>query len=448
MFAKRPKFIIKTMFARLKGSRLASKMASGVFWLSVGSVPSRIAMLITTCMVVRILGQYTYGEFTLVRSTVNAFITVASFGMGRTSTKYVSELLVTDRDRVGRIIALNYVFTIFSSVAVAIVFCIAAPWMCDTLIEAPHLVLQTRLSSLLLILTALVGAQTGVLTGFQSYKEIAYSLSISGFASIPFFWLGARFGGLTGAILGASAAPLFNCLCNSFYIHRRLRRGRITCRYRECWREIGVLWNFCLPATLVSMLMSFVTWGASVMLARQPNGTSELGVFDVARQVQTAVLYFPVLAANVVVPSLSELNALKDADRYEKTVRCNVILNAIFTLTLALFLIPFSKMIMRTFGDDFVSGAGTLVILLILSVVMSVSNVYTSALTSLGELWTKFWLTVVWSVIVLGALLLNGYWLPGAIGLAVAMLCAYLVQTLGMKICIMLHMKRTDLSKV
>ena len=78
---------------------------------------------------------------------------------------------------------------------------------------------------------------------------------------------------------------------------------------------------------------------------------------------------------------------------------------------------------------------------------MSVSNVYTSALTSLGELWTKFWLTVVWSVIVLGALLLNGYWLPGAIGLAVAMLCAYLVQTLGMKICIMLHMKRTDLSK-
>ena len=175
MFAKRPKFIIKTMFARLNGSRLASKMASGVFWLSVGSVPSRIAMLITTCMVVRILGQYTYGEFTLVRSTVNAFITVASFGMGRTSTKYVSELLVTDRDRVGRIIALNYVFTIFSSVAVAIVFCIAAPWMCDTLIEAPHLVLQTRLSSLLLILTALVGAQTGVLTGFQSYKEIAYS---------------------------------------------------------------------------------------------------------------------------------------------------------------------------------------------------------------------------------------------------------------------------------
>ena len=164
------------------------------------------------------------------------------------------------------------------------------------------------------------------------------------------------------------------------------------------------------------------------MLARQPNGTSELGVFDVARQVQTAVLYFPVLAANVVVPSLSELNALKDADRYEKTVRFNVILNAIFTLTLALFLIPFSKMIMRTFGDDFVSGAGTLVILLILSVVMSVSNVYTSALTSLGELWTKFWLTVVWSVIVLGALLLNGYWLPGAIGLAVAMLCAYLVK--------------------
>ena len=43
-------------------SRLAAKMAGGVFWLSVGSVPSRIAALAATFLVVRILGKYTNKE--------------------------------------------------------------------------------------------------------------------------------------------------------------------------------------------------------------------------------------------------------------------------------------------------------------------------------------------------------------------------------------------------
>ena len=444
MLFKRFESIIETMLDRLRSSRLASKMASGVFWLSVGSVPSRIVMLVTTCLVVRFLGRYTYGEFTLVRSTTNAFITVASFGMGRTAAKYVSELLVTDRERAGRIVALNYVFTLLSSVVVAVFFCMFAPWMCNSLIDAPHLILQTRLSSVLLILTALVGAQTGVLTGFQSYKEIAYSLTISGLASVPFYLAAARFWGLTGAVVGVSVAPLFNCVCNSWYIHRLLRRENMVCRFRDCWREIGVLWNFCLPSTLASLAMSFATWGASVMLANQPDGTSELGVFDAARQIQTAVLYFPVLAANVVVPSLSELNALNDSSRYKRTVKYNVALNAIFTLFAALFLTPFSKLIMGAFGSEFMSGSTTLAILLASTVLMSVSNVYGSALTSLGALWARFWLTVVWCVIVLGGLLLSAFWFPGSLGLAIAMLCAYLVQTIGMRFCMLIRMKKAD----
>ena len=99
-------------------------MASGVFWLSAGSLPAKIATLAATWLVIRILGAYTYGEFTLVRAAVNAFVTVATFGMGRTAAKYVSEFLVTDRERVGRIVALNYAFTFISSLVIAVLFCV------------------------------------------------------------------------------------------------------------------------------------------------------------------------------------------------------------------------------------------------------------------------------------------------------------------------------------
>lgn len=446
MAAKRflPVFI-KT-FERFRASKLAAKMASGVFWLSAGSVPSRIATLIATFLVIRILGKFTYGEFTLVRSTVNAFVTVASFGMGRTAAKYVSELLVTNRERVGRIVALNYTFTFISSLVIAVFFYVSAPWLCQTLIDAPHLVSQARFSSILLILTAMAGAQTGVLTGFQSYKEIAFSLTISGFASIPFYICGAKFWGLTGAVVGVAFGPFFNCVCNSYFIFRLLNQHGVSYQFRDCWREAVVLWNFCMPSTLMSLLMSLVTWGASVMLVRQQDGTGELGVFDAARQVQTAVLYFPVLAANVVIPALSELNALNDSKRYHKTVKYTVMINAGFTLIAALALAPFAKLIMGSFGNEFELGAKTLLVLLGGSVVMSVSNVYASVLTSIGALWTRFWLAVIWGTIVIVGMWSGHFLFSGSLGLANAMLLAYTVQTLCMKWCIGTFFKRNRLT--
>lgn len=405
-------------------------MASGVFWLSAGSLPAKIATLAATWLVIRILGAYTYGEFTLVRAAVNAFVTVATFGMGRTAAKYVSEFLVTDRERVGRIVALNYAFTFISSLVIAVLFCVLGPQLCET----PHLARQVRFSSILLVFTAMAGAQTGVLSGFQAYKEIALAVTISGFASVPFYVGGAKVWGLTGAVFGVAAAPFFTCVCNSYFILQFLRKYGITYNFRDCWLEVNVLWKFCLPSTLMSLLMGFTTWGASIMLTRQTSGTSELGVFDAARQIQTTVLYFPILAANVVVPALSELNARSDSYGYRQTVKYNVAINAVFTLLIALILAPFAKFIMQAFGDGFEeTGTGALVVLLFSAVVMSIANVYGSVLTSLGALWTRFGWTVVWSAIVVGSLYSGISIFSGAFGLANAMALAYVVQTLGLK---------------
>ena len=422
---------IKRRLEACFSSPLIAKIAGGILWLSLGAIPSRVASLLSTFLVVRILGKSAYGEFSLVRSTASAFVVVAMFGMGRAAAKCVSEYLVVDKERAGRVVALNYLFTLLASGLVALFFYLAAPVLCERTLDAPQLAFQVRIGALLLVALAFVGAQTGTLTGFQAYGEISLASAISGFLSIPFFVLGAKYWGTTGAILGFSTNALFNALINGFYISILLKRRQMRYQFRNCWRELSILWNYSLPSTLLSLVSSMTTWGTSILIARRVNGFAELGIFDASRQIQTAILYLPVLASNVLVPTLSELNARRDNALHAKTTRYNVAINAGFTALIALGVAICSPWIMRGFGDGFEGRGSVLLTLLLACVAMSVVNAYGTALTSLGALWGRFWLTVMWGTIVVLLLLVFSARFSAAFAASLAILIAYSIQALG-----------------
>ena len=417
-------------FERLTSSRLASRFAGDFFWLTVASIAARVGALISVILVARILGNVVYGEFCLIRSTVNGFVVLASFGMGRTATKYVAELAATDKARVGRVIALNYVFSFVSSVIVAAFFCLLTPTLYREVPEASRLISQTRLSSILLILSAVVSAQAGVMSGFKAFRGLAVATAASGLGSIPFFVLGAYCGGLTGAILGFASGALLNYLINGCFIYFQLKKHGIRYRFDEFWQERSILWNFCLPQTLTSVTTGMAGTLATVVLATQENGIAEVAIFESARQIQTSVLYLPNIATQALLPTLTEFNALKEKARYVKTLKYNALINVLFSVVTALAASVLAPWAMRAFGEGFESGVSTLVLLLGVGVILSVCNVCASALTSLGAVWSGFYLNAIW-----GAVFLTGAWQAscrggGAFGLAVASLVAYSVYLL------------------
>lgn len=417
-------------FERLTTSRLASRFAGDFFWLTVASIAARVGALISMILVARILGNVVYGEFCLIRSTVNGFVVLASFGMGRTATKYVAELAAVDKARVGRVIALNYVFSFVSSVIVAALFCLLTPTLYREVPEASRLISQTRLSSILLILSAVVSAQAGVMSGFKAFRGLAVATAASGLGSIPFFVLGACWGGLTGAILGFASGALLNYLINGCFIYFQLKKHGVRYRFDEFWQERSILWNFCLPQTLTSVTTGMAGTIATVVLATQENGIAEVAIFESARQIQTSVLYLPNIATQALLPTLTEFNALKEKARYVKTLKYNALINVLFAVVTALAASVLAPWAMRAFGEGFESGVSTLVLLLGVGVILSVCNVCASALTSLGAVWSGFFLNAIW-----GAVFLTGAWQAtcrggGAFGLAVASLVAYSVYLL------------------
>lgn len=424
----------RRLVERLLSSRLAARFLDGFFWLTLASLAARIGTLISLVCVANILGAVVYGEFCLIRTTVNGFVVLASFGMGRTAIKYVAELTATDKARVGRVIALNYVFSLISSVLVAVLFCLATPRLYAGIPDAERLIPYARLSSILLILSAFVSVQAGVMSGFKAFRGLAIASAASGLGSIPFFLLGAYWGGLSGAIVGFATGALLNCLINSCFVYFQLKKHGIRYRFDEFWQERKILWNFCLPQTLTSVTTGMIGMITTIWLARQDNGITEVAIFETARQIQTSILFLPNIATQTLLPTLTEFNALKDKEMYLKTLKCNACVNLALATFVGIAVGAAAPWIMRAMGEGFETGAATLIVLLGVGVILSVCNVCASALTSLGAVWSGFFLNVIY-----GCVFLTAAWQTlnrggGATGLAGASLGAqffYLLLCLG-----------------
>jgi O-antigen/teichoic acid export membrane protein len=205
---------LRSAFSRVENSPVGYRLAKGMFWSVAGAVISRGLMLVATVLVARMLGKKGYGELGMIQSTVGMFGVFAGFGLGLTATKHVAEFCRSDPDRAGRIIGLSELVAIVTGGLMALGLFIFAPWLAEHTINAPQLAGVLRISSLILFINALIGAQTGALSGFEAFKTIAYVNLFVGLISFPILVFGTWFGGLTGAVWALAINLGVNWLLN------------------------------------------------------------------------------------------------------------------------------------------------------------------------------------------------------------------------------------------
>ncbi|MBQ9127629.1 MAG: hypothetical protein IJY15_07705 [Thermoguttaceae bacterium] len=194
------------------------------------------------------------------------------------------------------------------------------------------------------------------------------------------------------------------------------------------------MWNFCLPQTLTSVTTGMLGTITTIWLAEQNNGITEVAIFETARQIQTSILFLPNIATQTLLPTLTEFYALKNKEMYLKTLKCNACVNLALAASIAVAVAVAAPWIMRALGEGFETGVATLIVLLGVGVILSVGNVCASALTSLGAIWSGFFLNAIY-----GGVFLTVAWQTlnrggGAVGLASASLAAqlfYLVLCVG-----------------
>lgn len=407
---------------------LKARLLSSGFWALIGSIISRGSILLAFILVARILGKESYGEFGMIRSTANMFVMFAGFGLGMTATKHVAEYKKVDPVHTARILILSNIFAFVLALVVAVLVFFSSSWLAKNSINAPHLVMELKISSLVLFFSAISGAQLGALVGFEAFRSITIVNIYTGLFSFITLIIGAYFYGLSGTVLALALNVMFSCLLHYFYIRKEAKKYGIPYFVNDWWKARSILWQFSLPATLGGIMVSPIMWYCNTLLVKQPDGFNKMGLFDAAFQWYTLILFIPALIGKIILPILSDLNGKENDTEYFVALKINLMVNLGIASFIALIVMLFSPWIMSVYGNGFENGSFILIILACSAILVSVNNVVGQAIASKGKMWSGMLLNLLWALAMVSSswiLIKAGY---GAQGLAGAYLISYLLH--------------------
>lgn len=420
-----PSFLIPH-WDRLEASPLGYRLAKGAFWSLAGTLISRGLGLCSSILVARMLGQVGFGEIGIIQSTLGMFGTFAGFGLGITATKYVAEFRIKSPARAGRIIALSSVVSWITGGVMALLLLVLGPWLATHTLAAPHLGGLLQIGSLLLLLGAINGAQTGALSGFEAFKSIARINLISGFFAFPLMVGGVWLWGVTGAVLGLIISQAVNCLLNFFALQTEARRAGVLLSYAGSGLEKEILWRFSLPAVGSGLFVGPVYWVCNSMLVNAPGGYAQMGVFNAANQWFGALLFLPGVLGQAALPVLAERLGQNDRAKARKVLGFYVKLNGIVVAPIVLIGCLASPWIMASYGPSFRETWPTLVVVLSTAGLVALQTPVGEIIAASGRMWLGALMNAGWAAGFIGLTWGFVHW--GALGLAGARFGAYLLH--------------------
>lgn len=405
------------------------------FWALFGSVVGKGLSLIGGILVARLLTKDIYGEYGIIKNTLYYIAVFSTFGLGFTSTRFISKCRNNDPNRVNSIVNDTRLITLATSGLMALVLLVFANPVANFL-DAPHLAFPLRIASLAIIFNAFDAAQLGMMAGFGAFKTNARNTAISGVVNfiaslfLTYCW------GLTGAIIALVLSFIVSCSLNHFSI-KKILRGFPIVNYnrKETVKELVV---FSFPIALQESLYSLTHW-ATIAIFVKLAGYGELALNSAAGQWQAIILFIPGVLRNV---TLSHLSGNTDSlTQHQGTVSTMLKVNFLSSFIPFLIIVLFSKFISSFYGESFYDLPIVLVLSVLIAIPNCVSNVYSQELISRGENWYLFWVRLAKDVLTLAFVILILYFFhfKGAITLC----CVTLFFQLLYLLVLFIHYRKT-----
>jgi O-antigen/teichoic acid export membrane protein len=385
--------------------------------------------VVASVVTARLLGKVTFGEFGMITGTVGAFGLLAGLGLGLTTTKYVAERRTSDPVGAGRIVGLVSQVAAGSGIVVSLVLFGIAPWLADSTLNAPHLADEIRLGCLLLFLNALDGMQTGALAGLEAFKAVARVSLIRGLLNFPFLIAGVWLFGLTGAVAATVLVGAAGWWLSRHALRVECARAGVPISYGNIRSDLPILWHFSLPALLSAVMVAPIMWLAQAILANQPAGYGELGLFNAANQWRMALMFLPSVLLRVALPLMASSVEARHASDFGKTLLLTQSLTVMIVLPAGALLMFLSDPIMSVYGSEFADAAPVLIGVIASIMISSVGSAAGTAIEARGKMWRGLILNLSWAV-VLVAIVWFTAGTYGARSLAFGSAIAYLVMSL------------------
>lgn len=366
---------------RLKESQLFKDS----FWALLGSAMGKGLSLLAGVTIARYLGSSLYGEYGTIKSTLLMIAMFSSLGLGYSATKFIAESrTVNDTIRIIDTHRIAITITVMMSSFIAILLLIWANQVAGWL-DAPHLAGTLRLSSIAIIFNAINTTQTGELSGFGAYKELAKNNTYAGvftfLASIILTYLY----NFDGAIIALVISLIFNAGLNNITIQKCIGfKERNTIIDRNYVKEIL---KYSIPIALQESLYSITNWGTILLLVKFTN-YSEIGLSSAANQWMAVILFIPGALRNVALTHLSASNS--DKERNKNVLHRLLVINFVSTFIPFLIILGLSGWISSIYGITFDGLGPVLNVCVFTAVINSLSNVLTQEFMAHSKNWFLF----------------------------------------------------------
>lgn len=413
---------------RLRASEIGRRLSTGLLWGGFASIVGRGLPQIGMIVTARLLGPAEFGKLTLLYSTALSFEVLVTAGLALTCTKFVADLKLKDPLRAGRIIDLANIVSSINGVVIGCLVAALAPWLAKDVLATPDLTPELYWSAVLVAVIATSGVQQGTLIGLEAFRATALVELAGGVAIFVLVPLGATWLGTHGALVGMIAGYGLRLVAFHVAVAKQTSVQRIPRRWVLPLDELSVLWRFSLPGMLQSLMWAPAMWCAMAIVAHQPNGQAEVGVFNAANLWFSLLLFLPSVMNQTTFPILTERLSSGETRQawrlfYGKLL---VTLGSVTPAVLAIVLL--SPFIMGFYGADYSEKAPVLVIIAIAAWLAAPQGPMGNLLFAYAKPWSWFGASLVWAgCLLLVVTLMREY---GALALAWGLVAAYAARGL------------------
>lgn len=405
------------------------RLLRGSSWMVGGTVVSKVLVFCATILVARILTKDIYGELSIIRSTIQMFIALSSFGIGATATKYIAEYRHTEPARAVRIYYISNIFILAMAVVMMGVLFVSAESIAANLLNAPSLAAELRIAACILFFSLMNGAQTGSLAGFEDFPVIARANILNGVLEVILLPLGAWLFGLSGAIIGFGSCFLGVFVFNAIALHRHLAslgvaRGAVLRGLRPA--DFKVVVKFSLPIAMSSWIIMVTYWFSKTFMIKA-DGFGSMASYGVAEQFKTQLLFLPGILSQVLLPIMSNKIAGGERDKARDAARTNIKINVAITFGAYLLILAFGKYLLMLYGKSY-TNLMPLYILCFAAIIDSVCNSYVPVIISANRVWRIISYNLVWSATLIGVYFCASAYIYAENALATAYLAATVAQ--------------------
>lgn len=270
--------------------------------MTFGSLMSRGLFSLASIILARILTVHEFGEFGMVKSTIDNFLIFASMGIGLTTTKYISELKDNNKKEASNILGASISLVLLLSSFIVLLIIFFSDIISVQLLNNIDLQSSLIIGGITLIFIALNGTQMGALLGFQAYQKNSISNILQGLFLFLGLVIGGYLGGVNGALIGNLIAIFLVSFVLQILLRKEAKKHHISISLDKWKSNIKTIYKFAIPASLSTIIVAPTIWFLNTLLVNEQNGYQQLGLYSAVIIFSTAIQMFNGAISNVLLP--------------------------------------------------------------------------------------------------------------------------------------------------